>query len=237
MKIYNTESDQYLSSNSNNAAGRFNTMNQTSFTVNLEDVPQGGQKQDSVNSETYRQVMINKSSLHKILYYKNNNFKDNDFGIRIANLEREIRSKSYEIKDLKDKLSFYQGSSSSSQQQQQQQQNFTTGLNPTVEMEQMRRDKSIAVGLVNTMQKDLNNKDITINKLGRDIEVYKRQVADREKQIAELEEKLKNATESNSKAKDEETSNREKELTVLNAVSLSKFMLSICSMLKSFRDY
>lgn len=66
MKIYNTESDQYLSSNSNNTAGRFNTMNQTSFTVNLEDLPQAGQKQESVNSETYRQVMISKNKPHII---------------------------------------------------------------------------------------------------------------------------------------------------------------------------
>jgi hypothetical protein len=65
--------------------------------------------------------------------------------MRISNLERELRSKSFEIKDLKEKLSFYQT-----------QQNYGTGQ--TAEIEQMKKDRSIAVGLVNTMQKDLTNK-------------------------------------------------------------------------------
>ena len=60
-------------------------------------------------------------------------------------MEREIRSKSFEIKELKEKLLFYQS-----------QQNLGTGQ--TGEIEQIKRDKSIAVGLVNTMQKDLSNK-------------------------------------------------------------------------------
>jgi hypothetical protein len=63
---------------------------------------------------------------------------------RINQLERELKSKVVEIKDLKERLAFYHN----------QQENRTD--NP--EMDKIKRDKSIAVSLVNTMQKDLSNK-------------------------------------------------------------------------------
>lgn len=62
---------------------------------------------------------------------------------RVAQLERELRIKSIEIRDLREKVAFYKNQS---------------GQNSTNELEQVKRDKSIAVGLVNTMQKDLSNK-------------------------------------------------------------------------------
>ncbi len=71
--------------------------------------------------------------------------ESSDYGVRITNLERELKTKSFEIRDLKEKLSFYQT-----------QQNMGTGISG--EVDQIKRDKSIAVGLVNTMQKDLTNK-------------------------------------------------------------------------------
>ena len=67
-----------------------------------------------------------------------------DYGTRITNLEREIKSKSFEVKDLKEKLTFYQNQNNSG--------------NNASEIENVKRDKNIAVGLVNTMQKDLANK-------------------------------------------------------------------------------
>jgi hypothetical protein len=59
----------------------------------------------------------------------------------VNQLEREVKIKTIEIKDLREKLAFYQ-----SQQ------------NAGPEYEEIKRDKSVAVGLVNQMQKDLSNK-------------------------------------------------------------------------------
>ena len=160
--------------------------------ADIEGQQQQQPEQSGVNSETYRQ-------------------ETDDYGMRITNLEREIRSKSFEIKDLKEKLSFYQAN-----------QNLGTGVNG--ELEQIRRDKSIACGLVNTMQKDLSNKDATICKLTRDIDVLKRQVTERETSMTELEEKMKSLNDA--KKQDGERENKEKELTVANAVRY--FCVYVC---------
>ncbi len=117
--------------------------------------------------------------------------------------------KTIEIKDLKEKISFYQC-----------QQNMGSGQNS--ELEQVKRDKSIACGLVNTMQRDLSNKDSTISKLAREIEGYKRELKDREARYTELEEKYNIAIDP--KRIDEEKQNKEKELIVLRSVC---FLLSL----------
>lgn len=119
---------------------------------------------------------------------------------RVSQLERELKMKTIEIKDLKEKVSFYQS-----------QQNMGSGQNS--ELEQVKRDKSIACGLVNTMQKDLANKDGTISKLAREIEGYKRELKDRETKYADLEEKYNIAIDP--KRVEEEKQNKEKELIVL----------------------
>lgn len=62
---------------------------------------------------------------------------------RVVQLERELKIKSIEVRDLREKLAFHKNLSSQ---------------NSTSELDQVKRDKSIAVGLVNTMQKDLSNK-------------------------------------------------------------------------------
>lgn len=62
---------------------------------------------------------------------------------RVVQLERELKIKSIEIRDLREKVAFYKNQS---------------GQGSTSELDQIKRDKSIAVGLVNTMQKDLSNK-------------------------------------------------------------------------------
>ena len=122
----------------------------------------------------------------------------------MSQLERELKMKTIEIKDLKEKISFYQC-----------QQNMGSGQNS--ELEQVKRDKSIACGLVNTMQRDLSNKDSTISKLAREIEGYKRELKDRETRYTELEEKYNIAIDP--KRIDEEKQNKEKELIVLRSVS------------------
>ena len=146
-------------------------------------------------------------------YFNQNKDEGNDINSRVSLLERELKNKTLEIKDLKEKVSFYQS-----------QQNFGQGATPfssgvtvtNAELDQIKRDKSIAVGLVNTMQKDLANKDSTISKLAREIEGYKNKLKEREVAFKELDEKF-NAMLS-SKKMDEEKINKEKELIVLKTV-------------------
>ena len=106
---------------------------------------------------------------------------------------------------------------------------------PKSELEQVRRDKSIATGLINTMQKDLSTKvpfillfiflinsnkfveqDATISKLAREIEGLKKEISDKDATICDLNERL-GALKDFKKA-DEERQNKEKELLVLKNV-------------------
>jgi predicted RNase H-like nuclease (RuvC/YqgF family) len=144
-----------------------------------------------VDSETYRQ-------------------EDSDLSNRVSQLERELKNKTIENKELKDKVAFYQS-----------QHSFGTAASSNVsntEFEQVKRDKSIAVGLVNTMQKDLANKDGTISKLAREIEGYKREIREKDAAYKELDEKFTSLN--NSKKFDEDRANKDKELTVLKTVIL-----------------
>ncbi|RNA12863.1 forkhead-associated domain-containing 1-like [Brachionus plicatilis] len=121
---------------------------------------------DNFDSETYR-------------------VDDNEVSSRVVQLERELKIKSIEIRDLREKVAFYKNQS---------------GQGSTSELDQIKRDKSIAVGLVNTMQKDLSNKDCTISKLAREIEGFKREAKDKDTTIRELGEQLKLATDNRLKS-------------------------------------
>ncbi len=58
------------------------------------------------------------------------------------------------------------------------------------ELDQIKRDKSIATGLVNSLQKDLSAKDITIGKLNRQIDGLKEEINKNVKKILDLEERI-----------------------------------------------
>jgi len=58
------------------------------------------------------------------------------------------------------------------------------------ELDQIKRDKSIATGLVNSQQKDLASKDITISKLNRQVDGLKEEINKNVKKILELEERI-----------------------------------------------
>ena len=131
----------------------------------------------------------------------------------MSQLERELKNKVLEIKDLKEKVSFYQSQQSFGQAGTP----FGSSANVSnAEIDQIKRDKSIAVGLVNTMQKDLANKDSTISKLAREIEGYKNKLKEREVSLKDLEEKFNAMI--GSKKLDEDKVNKEKELIVLKTV-------------------
>ena len=127
-------------------------------------------------------------------------------------LAHELKLRTLEIKELREKLAHYQRQSQHSMS------------HTNAEVETIKRDKSIAVGLVNTMQKDLSNKDSTISKLAREIEGYKRELHEREHAYADLLDKYNEAVDPN--RVDEAKINTEKELTVLRAVFIEQFTIT-----------
>ena len=165
----------------------------------------------------------------KLFFLFNFFFKEEGGGelsTRVSHLERELKNKVLEIKDLKEKVSFFQSQQTFGQGASP----FSSGAAPATsavsnaEIDQIKRDKSIAVGLVNTMQKDLANKDSTISKLAREIEGYKNKLKEREVSLKDIEEKFNILL--NSKKMDEDKINKEKELIVLKTVSSVSLMVT-----------
>lgn len=93
-------------------------------------------------------------------------------------LEREIKAKSREIRELRDKLAFYQSQTHSQQASSAKTSATLTQLSS--ELEQIKRDKTIAMGQVSKLQKDLSTKDVSISRLAREIEVLKRELKEYE---------------------------------------------------------
>lgn len=87
-----------------------------------------------------------------------------------------------------------------------------------MEIEELMREKTVAVGLVNQMQKDLSQKEAVISRMTRDIEIFKRDLKESESSRAQLEEKLK--LEYEKRTQDDKQALKEKELVVLRSVSV-----------------
>lgn len=148
----------------------------------VKGMPNSYIQQQVVDSETYRQE------------------DDSSAPNGATNIEQELKTKSIEIKELKEKISFLQNQ-----------------VNTSNEIEQVKRDKSIAVSLVNTMQKDLTNKDLTISKLAREIEGYKRELKERDNAYKQLEDKHNLSVDA--KTKEEERVAKETEINTLKIVT------------------
>lgn len=82
------------------------------------------------------------------------------------------------------------------------------------DLEEVTREKAVAVGLVNQMQKDLAQKEAVISKLSREIEIFKRDLKESEAMRARLEENLKSEQTS-----EDRLAMKEKELVVIRSVS------------------
>lgn len=151
---------------------------------------------------------------------------DVDLHSKIFQLEKEMKLKNIEIKELTDKLNSIQISHSSS-------------IIPSAsnEIEQLKRDKSVANGLVSTMQKDLSNKEATISKFAREIEALKKEIRDKNTLNQELTEKL--GCMKDFKKAEEERQNKEKEVLVLKNVILthkfSKYLFQETFFLQKFK--
>lgn len=114
------------------------------------------------------------------LHFKPQEIVENS-STRVNLLEREIKAKSREIRELRDKLAFYQSQTQAVQQQQQSRESVSAKTSATLsqlssELEHIKRDKTIAMGQVNKLQKDLSTKDISISRLAREIEGLKREL-------------------------------------------------------------
>lgn len=84
-------------------------------------------------------------------------------------LEREIKVKTKEIRELREKLAFYQSQTTKTQS------SLNTQLTElSNELEQFKRDKQTAMAQVAKLQKDLFTKDANLSRVGREIDALRR---------------------------------------------------------------
>ncbi|GFO36050.1 forkhead-associated domain-containing protein 1 [Plakobranchus ocellatus] len=133
---------------------------------------------------------------------------DMDTSARLLHLETEVTAKKGEIKNLKEQLLKFQQDRSSSPQilRQELGERVKEVTQLRTELDRVRKDKSITAGLVTQMQRDMSQKDSTISRLTREIEVLKKDIRERDVQMS---------TRKTSPKQAEENSAREKELTTL----------------------
>lgn len=178
------------------SAGGFTTTSQQLQQTSLSGAKRIFKDNNNVKVNSWVKGTPNSYIQHPIVDSETYRREDENINVTTnGTVEHELRSKSIEIRELKEKVSFLQSQITSSS-----------------ELEQVKRDKSIAVNLVNTMQKDLTNKDLTISKLAREIEGYKRELKEKDTNLKQVEERLANALDEKSKndelaAKDQEINN------------------------------
>ncbi|KAH9524788.1 hypothetical protein Btru_027827 [Bulinus truncatus] len=138
---------------------------------------------------------------------------DTDLSSRLLHLETEITSKKGEIAILKEQLSKFQDDRSNSPQLLRQELSERIKEIATLrsELERVKKDKNITSGLITQMQRDMSNKDVTISRMTREIEVLKKDIREREAQTPVREIRKEKET---AKAA-EEVSARERELISL----------------------
>lgn len=143
---------------------------------------------------------------------------DADTSQRLAQLEVEVNAKKAEVAALKEQLMQMQsqgaGNSVSLRQELGERMKEVTNLRS--ELERVKKDKGITSGLVTQMQRDMSNKDSTISKLVREIEVLKKELRERDKLLANANIKVNQVREASGTSKvAEERDAREKELISL----------------------
>ncbi|KAL8571126.1 hypothetical protein ACOMHN_010587 [Nucella lapillus] len=111
---------------------------------------------------------------------------DGDASQRIKQLEAEVSAKNAEVTALKGKLTQIQtqGPANPIMLRQELNDRMKEIANLRSELERVKKDKSITSGLVTQMQRDMSNKDLTISKLTREIEVLKKDLRERDKLLS-----------------------------------------------------
>ncbi|RUS91056.1 hypothetical protein EGW08_001184 [Elysia chlorotica] len=167
-------------------------------------------RKDTLIQQLQQQIgdMQNKIGTEPSLIIGGNGGGDFDTSARLLHLETEVSAKKGEIKNLKEQLSKMQQDRSSSphllRQELGERVKEVTQLR--TELDRVKKDKGITAGLVTQMQRDMSQKDSTISRLTREIEVLKKDIRERDVQLSSKRSSPKLA---------EENSAREKELTTL----------------------
>ncbi|XP_012938501.1 forkhead-associated domain-containing protein 1 [Aplysia californica] len=111
---------------------------------------------------------------------------DMDLSAKLLHLETEVTAKKGEINALREQLSKLQSDRSSSPQllRQELAERVKEVTQLRTELERVKKDKNITSGLVTQMQRDMSNKDSTISRLTREIEVLKKDIRERDIQMS-----------------------------------------------------
>ncbi|KAK3757836.1 hypothetical protein RRG08_049118 [Elysia crispata] len=167
-------------------------------------------RKDTLIQQLQQQIgdMQNKIGTEPSLIMGGNRGGDLDTSARLLHLETEVSAKKGEIKNLKEQLLKMQQDRSSSPQLLRQElgERVKEVTQLRTELERVKKDKGITAGLVTQMQRDMSQKDSTISRLTREIEVLKKDIRERDVQLSSKRTSSKVA---------EENSAREKELTTL----------------------
>lgn len=141
-----------------------------------------------VGNETYRrdnfeertlkneleQIICSKHSIERELKERELEIKDlkQKAGLSIR-IEKELKDKEVEVRDLKHKIDGMKEQIASNSEQ-------------IKELEQAKKDKSAATGLVNTLKKELSNKEIAHEKLTKEVKSLKEQINSYSTQFKEI---------------------------------------------------
>ncbi|XP_055863353.1 forkhead-associated domain-containing protein 1-like isoform X1 [Biomphalaria glabrata] len=107
---------------------------------------------------------------------------DSDLSSKLLHLETEVSAKKGEISALREQLSKLQDDRSNSPQLLRQElgERIKEISSLRGELERVKKDKNITSGLVTQMQRDMSNKDASISRMAREIEVLKKDIRERE---------------------------------------------------------
>ncbi|CAL1541605.1 unnamed protein product [Lymnaea stagnalis] len=110
---------------------------------------------------------------------------DMDLSAKLLHLETEVSAKKGEIAVLKEQLNKLQDDRANSPQLLRQElgERVKEISHLRNELEKVKKDKNITSGLVTQMQRDMSNKDGTISRLTREIEVLKKDVREKDVQL------------------------------------------------------
>ncbi|XP_067659401.1 forkhead-associated domain-containing protein 1-like [Haliotis asinina] len=145
---------------------------------------------------------------------------DTDVSSKLLVLEAEVNARKDEVASLKEQLNNMKSDSGDSTYHLRQELNEKVRElnNVRNELERVRKDKNITSGLVTQMQRDMSNKDSSISKLTREIEMLKKELRDRDVQVTTLNNKiskLKDTSTPVSRPGEDRPDVREKELVCL----------------------
>ncbi|CAH1772597.1 unnamed protein product [Owenia fusiformis] len=138
---------------------------------------------------------------------------DQDVTQKLLQLENEVLSKRLEVSTLQDELRCIKNNKKEKGSNEQINTSIVEASHLKSQLDMVTKDKNITSGLVTTMQRDMSNKDLTINRLTKDMDMLKKSLREKDIQISAWSTKFARLKEN--KQVDEEKDAREKELISL----------------------